>query len=386
MSKAPFFFHVDLDAFFASVEQLDNPALCGKPVIVGGTGRRGVVSTCSYEARQYGVHSAMPMFHARKCCPQGIFIHPRMKRYVEKSKEVMTVFNNFSPDVQRISIDEAFLDMTGMEAIRGVPEKSAADLKKIIYETTGLRVSVGAASNKYIAKIASGKSKPDGLLVVPYNAEAAFMRQLQLKEIWGIGEKTRTKLTEAGLYTINDILSFQESVLQMIVGNACGSFLYHVVRGDTAHIFNEERKNRSISAEQTFEYDLESKAAISDVLFQLSSELMYRLIDEKLTGNTVHIKIRYADFATVTAQSTGGTINDSTDLYHRFEQLFFSKYINGLPVRLIGAGIGIQQPNTQLELFSSEQTAKKRKVEEAVCTLTKKNTALKMVKARLLKS
>ena len=385
MSNAPVFFHVDLDAFFASVEQLDNPALRGKPVIVGGIGRRGVVSTCSYEARQYGVHSAMPMFHARKCCPHGIFIPTRMERYVEKSKEVMAVFNDFSPEVQRLSIDEAFLNMTGMERMRGTPENSAVCLKNTIYERTGLRVSVGGASNKYIAKIASGKSKPDGLLIIPQGAEAAFMQRLQLKEVWGIGEKTRIKLTEAGLHTISDILSLQESVLQMIVGNACGTFLYHAVRGNTAQLFNEERKNKSISTEKTFEYDLLNKTAISDVLFQLSSELMYRLIDEKLSGSTVHIKIRYGDFTTVTAQCTGSSINDSSDLYCRLEQLFFSKYVSGLPVRLIGAGIGIQQPNTQLELFTSKQTDKKRKVEEAVCSLTKKNAALTLVKARLLK-
>ena len=183
MSGSSVFFHVDLDAFFASVEQLDNPAYCGQPVIVGGMGRRGVVSTCSYEARKFGVHSAMPMMRARSLCPHGIFIQTRMQRYYEKSKEVMNIFRSFTPEVQQLSIDEAFLNMSGMETLFGAPEDAARLLKKMIFEKTGLRVSVGSASNKYIAKIASGKSKPDGLLIVPCGKEALFMSSLSLQEI-----------------------------------------------------------------------------------------------------------------------------------------------------------------------------------------------------------
>lgn len=378
------FFHVDLDAFFASVEQLDNPAYRGQPVIVGGLGKRGVVSTASYEARKFGVHSAMPIQRARALCPQGIFLKTRMQRYYEKSKEIMAIFHTFSPAVQQLSIDEAFLDMSGMEKIFGEPETAAQLLKKMIFEQTGLHVSIGAASNKYIAKIASGKSKPNGLLAVPPGEESAFMQSLALNEIWGIGSKTRARLAEAGLTTIPSILNQQESVLQLIIGNTAGSFLYHAVRGDMAHVFNEERKSHSISTERTFETDLHGKDEISDILFQLSAELMYRILGERIHSHTIHIKIRYTDFTTISAQQTGALINDTIDLYERARRLFFDRFDPALSVRLIGIGVEAETADGQLELFASEKSAKKRKMEEAVLKMSKKDSNIKIVQARLL--
>lgn len=378
------FFHVDLDAFFASVEQLDNPVYRGQPVIVGGLGKRGVVSTASYEARKFGVHSAMPMIHARRLCPHGIFLQTRMQRYHEKSKEIMTIFRTFSPEIQQLSIDEAFLDMSGTEKIFGDTETAARLLKKTVFDKTGLHVSVGAASNKYIAKLASGKSKPDGLLIIPHGQEAVFMQSLSLNEIWGIGGKTRVRLAEAGLTTIGDILQQPQSVLQLIIGNAAGRFLYQSVRGDTAHIFNEERKHHSISTERTFEEDLHEKKEIADMLFQLSTELMYRILDENIHSRTVYIKIRYSDFTTVSMQQSGALINDSTDLYERAHQLFFTRFDPLRPVRLIGIGVDAENATGQLEFFTSDKSAKKRKVEEAILTMTKKNKNLKLIQARLL--
>ena len=384
MSRHFVFFHVDLDAFFASVEQLDNPAYRGKPVIVGGLGRRGVVSTASYEARKFGVHSAMPIARARSLCPHGIFLKTRMQRYHEKSQEIMAIFKNFSPDIQQLSVDEAFLDMSGTEKIFGDTATAAHLLKKTIFEQTGLRVSVGAASNKYIAKIASGQSKPDGLLVIPPGSEAMFMQSLRLNEVWGIGSKTRARLAEAGLTTIAEILKQPESVLQLVIGNAAGTFLYQAVRGNTAHVFNEERKSRSISTERTFETDLHQKDEIADVLFQLSAELMYRILDEHIQSHTVHIKIRYADFTTVSAQQSGAVINDSSDLYERAQQLFFSHFDDTQSVRLIGIGVDVGSGSSQLHLFASEKDAKKRKLEEAVLNITKNNSSIKIIQARLL--
>ena len=384
MSRNPVFFHVDLDAFFASVEQLDNPAYRGKPVIVGGLGMRGVVSTASYEARKFGVHSAMPIGRARALCPHGIFLKPRMQRYHEKSKEIMGIFKNFSPDVQQLSVDEAFLDMTGTEKIFGDTETAARRLKNTIFEQTGLKVSVGAASNKYIAKIASGQSKPDGLLVIPPGGEAAFMQSLRLSEVWGIGGKTRARLAEVGLTSIAEILTQPEAVLQLVIGNAAGTFLYRAVRGDMAHVFNEERKSRSISTERTFETDLHEKEAIADVLFQLSAELMCRILDEHIQSHTVHIKIRYADFTTISAQQSGAPINDSSDLYERAQQLFFSHFDAALSVRLIGIGVDVGSDTSQLDLFASEQAAKKRKMEEVVLNIAKNHSGIKIMQARLL--
>ena len=381
---ATLFFHVDLDAFFASVEQLDNPSYRGQPVIVGGLGKRGVVSTASYEARKFGVHSAMPMMRAHVLCPHGIFLQTRMQRYYEKSKEIMAIFHTFSPVIQQLSIDEAFLDMSGMEKMFGTAEAAARLLKNTVFEKTGLHVSVGAASNKYIAKIASGKSKPNGLLVVPHGGEARFMCSLSLNDVWGIGGKTRNRLAEAGLTTIAEVLKQQESVLQLIIGSAAGSFLYRAVRGDMAHIFNEERKSHSISTERTFETDLHEKNEISDIIFQLSADLMCRILDEQIKSRTVHIKIRYADFTTISAQQTGALINDSTDLYERAQRLFFARFNSALSVRLIGVGVDAEAADSQLELFTSEKLAKKRRLEEAVLDMAKKDASIKIVQARLL--
>ena len=366
---ATLFFHVDLDAFFASVEQLDNPSYRGQPVIVGGRGKRGVVSTASEEARKVGVHAAMPMMRAHVLCPHGIFLQTRMQRYYEKSKEIMAIFHTFSPVIQQLSIDEAFLDMSGMEKMFGTAEAAARLLKNTVFEKTGLHVSVGAASNKYIAKI---------------GGEARFMCSLSLNDVWGIGGKTRNRLAEAGLTTIAEVLKQQESVLQLIIGSAAGSFLYRAVRGDMAHIFNEERKSHSISTERTFETDLHEKNEISDIIFQLSAELMCRILDEQIKSRTVHIKIRYADFTTISAQQTGALINDSTDLYERAQRLFFARFNSALSVRLIGVGVDAEAADSQLELFTSEKLAKKRRLEEAVLDMAKKDASIKIVQARLL--
>ncbi len=382
------FFHVDIDAFFASVEQLDNPAYRGKPVIVGGQSRRGVVSTCSYEARKFGVHSAMPIMQAHKLCPVGIFINGRMKRYHEKSQEVMNVFKNFTPDIQQISIDEAFLNMSGMEKLLGPAEQSARLLKKNIRERTGLTVSVGCGTNKYIAKIASSKSKPDGLFIVPSGSEADFMKTLSLKDIWGIGEKTRGKLIACGLETVSQVLHASENVLCSIAGNAGGFFLYKAVRGELTEIFSGESKQHSISSERTFEYDLFLNEQIDDVLFSLSQELIYRIFDEKIKSKTVSVKIRYEDFTTVSVQETGAVVNDSHDLYERARKLFYKKFDKKTSIRLLGLSLMNAEadiPEIQNDFFHSENKLKKRKMEKAVYDLTKKEGKNILRPARLLK-
>ena len=387
MNKQSVFFHVDLDAFYASVEQLDNPEYKGRPVIVGGNMRRSVVATCSYEARKFGVHSAMPMLKARSLCPEGVFIKPRMKRYHEKSKEVMNILKDFTPDVQQISIDEAFLNMTGMEKLLGRPEESAKTLKEKIYKTAGLTVSVGCGSNKYIAKIASGKSKPDGLFMVPCGKEAEFMKTLPLKDIWGIGKKTREKLIQAGLTDVPKILTASEYLLKTILGEAGSKFLYNAVRGQLTEIFPEEAKHRSVSTEETFEYDLFLHEEIDDVLFHLSNELMYRVLDEKLKSKTVAVKIRYTDFKTVSVQSTEEAITNVQDLYNRAKNLFYKKFDGKTPIRLLGLAIINTEcggTKIQSELFSYEKETKKRKIEEAVYNIAKKEGRAVLKPARLI--
>ena len=388
MDKEKVFFHVDIDAFFASVEQLDNPEYRGKPVIVGGQSERGVVSTCSYEARQFGVHSAMPILQAKKLCPSGIFLRGRMGRYHEKSKEVMSIFKNFTPEVKQISVDEAFLNMTGMEKILGKPKDSALLLKKTVKEKTGLTVSIGCAQTKYIAKIASGRSKPDGFFIVPAGAEIDFMKSLSLKDVWGVGGKTRERLISAGLTTVAKILNSSEHLLQSILGNASGSFLFQAVRGELYDVFSDDVKSHSISTERTFEHDLFSHADIDDVMFYLASELMYRIFDEKVKGKTVSVKIRYNDFTTVSVQSTGEVVNDTQDLFERAKELFYKKFDNKTPIRLLGLcimNVESDAPETQTELFYSEKNIKKRKIEETMYQLTKKEGKNILKPARLFK-
>ena len=388
MTAEKVFFHVDIDAFFASVEQLDNPEYKGKPVIVGGQSERGVVSTCSYEARKFGVHSAMPILQAKKLCPSGIFLRCRMDRYHEKSKEVMAIFKDFTPEIKQISVDEAFLNMTGMEKIFGTPKNSALLLKKTIKEKTGLTVSVGCAQNKYIAKIASGRSKPDGLFIVPAGEEIDFMKSLPLKDVWGVGGKTRERLIAAGLTTVDQIFNSSEHLLQSILGNASGSFLFQAVRGELYDVFSDDVKSHSISTERTFEHDLFSHAEIDDVMFYLASELMYRIFDEKIKGKTVSVKIRYNDFTTVSVQSTGAVVNDTQDLFERARELFYKKFDNKTPIRLLGLCImNIESaiPEVQTELFYSEKNVKKRKIEETMYALTKKEGKNILKPARLLK-
>lgn len=387
--NTPCFFHVDLDAFFASVEQLDNPEYRGKPVIVGSlpTDRRGVVSTCSYEARRYGVHSAMPIGRAFSLCPAGIFLRGRMKRYHEKSREVMAILNRFSPDVQQMSIDEAFMDMGGTKRLFGVPEKAARLLKEQVRNETGLTLSIGAASNKYIAKIASGMSKPDGLFIVENGKEEDFMLSLPLKKIWGVGEKTLERITRAGFRTPRDLHKASLNLLQSLFGSCTGSFLYHAVRGCEVETFDTQTKSRSISSEHTFSFDLTDLYTIDTALLELSWEIMYRLLTENVRSKTVHVKIRYEDFTTVSIQETAGRfISSADDLFFRAQNLFRKKYENGRGIRLLGLAAQNIEDTTggvQSELFDFGEK-KKAAVEKAVIQIQKKNPGVRVEKARLL--
>jgi len=220
-------FHVDLDAFFASVEQRDDPSLKGKPVIVGARpGHRGVVSTCSYEARAFGIRSAMPISEAYRRCPGGVYLAPRIGRYAQVSSHVMEVFSSFTPEMQRVSIDEAFLEMTGTERLWGTPEEAARLLKAKVLGKTGLGISIGIAPNRYVAKIASGLRKPDGLVIVAPEGIDAFMLQLPLAKLWGAGEKTQARFRELGILSVAQLASFGEAQLASLFGVAGGAFLY----------------------------------------------------------------------------------------------------------------------------------------------------------------
>jgi len=377
------FIHADLDAFYASVEQLDHPELKGKPVIVGGLpgDRRSVVSAASYEARKFGVHSAMPIAQAVKLCPNGVYLRGNMARYREKSAEIMAIFAGFSPSVQQISIDEAFIDITGMEGLFGPPEVIAAKLKERVSGESGLTVSAGVSTNKYLAKIASGMSKPDGLYVIPPGGEGAFMRSLPVEKIWGAGNKTQEIFKKHGFQTGEDIYKLSLNALTAIFGKALGLFLYRAVRGEEAAAFDEGRGTHSISAERTFPVDLYDEFAIETALFDLCQTIMWRLLDSRRQSRTVSIKIRYDDFTTEGArESSPGHVTTLNELYDRLLGLFHKKYQKGRGVRLIGAGLMNLEDGsvTQGNLFDDD-AEKERGLEQTILAINKKfpNAALR---------
>lgn len=385
------FLHVDLDAFFASVEQLDNPEYRGKPVIVGGNPneKRSVVSTASYEARAFGVHSAMPGFQAYRLCPQGIFVHPRMERYEELSFQIMNIFKDFSPDVQQMSIDEAFIDLTGTEKLFGPPEETALKIKERVKAETGLTVSIGLASTKYIAKIASGYKKPDGFYYVKAGEEGAFMQQLPLKKVWGIGQKTLEALNKGGIYSTRDILERDYEILVFQFGKNTADFLFDVMKSGGKNVFKAERKSHSISAEQTFPVDITSSYSAQTVLLELAHEVYFRLLREESYSKTAVIKIRYNDFKTVSVQKTLNTNILSLDSFFEvIKELFEKKYDEKSGIRLLGVGLDNvtkDEKPLQQELFA-DKNQKKQAIEKAILSLEKKHPEIKVLKARTLKS
>lgn len=369
------FLHVDLDAFYASVEQLDNPELKGKPVIVGGSDRRSVVSTASYEARARGVHSAMPIFMAKRICPDGFYLSVRMKRYEEKSKEVMAIFGNYSPDVQQISIDEAFIDLTGTERLFGDPKETAKRLKKEVLEKTGLTVSIGMASTKYVAKIASGMKKPDGFFVVEEGEEEEFMLSLPLEKVWGIGEKTRLKLQSKGLRSVREIHSLSLMNLKRIFGESGGEFLYNAVRGMEYVNFNKEAKSHSISSETTFEFDLRAKEEIDREIKQICRTVMLRARSENALSNTVCVKIRFGDFFTITARETfQSEVKSIEDLFEKSSALFWRKFIPQKGLRLLGVALQnvYDESERELSLFDTEERSAESRIEKTIGELERK--------------
>jgi DNA polymerase IV len=386
--SASVFFHVDLDAFFASVELLDDPSLAGKPVIVGALpGHRGVVSTCSYEARAFGVRSAMPISEAYRRCPQGIYLKPRMERYVALSNEVMEIFSSFTPEVERLSIDEAFLDMTGTERLWGGPEEAARLLKRKVRDETALSISVGIAPNRYVAKIASGLRKPDGLVCVGPEELEAFMLDLPLTRIWGAGEKTQDRFRELGIVCVAQLAAFGEAQLGSLFGKAGGAFLYGAVRGRDVGIFGSgEPGSRSMSAETTFERDSSDREQVEDVLLALSEELTYRLWSEGSSSRCLGLKLRFHDFTTISRRLTRRSRYGSSGEVFKDALALLGKAWDGrAALRLLGLRFGdLEDPggDAQGELFA-ESSERASKAEAAVFEIEKKGLG-KVTRARLL--
>ena len=379
------FFHIDLDAFFASVEILDNPEYRGKPLIIGTPGPRHVASTCSYEARKYGVHSAMPMTEALRLCPNAICIPGRMHRYSEMSRRVMGIISSFAPGFLQVSVDEAFLDLTGMERIYPLPGKAARKLKDEIRKETGLTASIGVASSRFVAKLASDYRKPDGLTIVPRGKEEEFVSAVGLKKLWGIGDSMYQSLIRKGITSVEILRKYDENDLKHFFGESNGHYLYLVARGIDPGIYQGEAKSRSISAERTFYPDVFGYDALDSYLLEMSQEVMFRALDEKKVPRSVSIKLRYGDFTTISIQTTPvKPIYSSIDVYNISRELLRSKY-NGSGVRLIGVALQSIYDGSDVEQqdFFSEKEEKERKLEKTIIELKKKGS--KLVKARNLK-
>ncbi len=386
LSKDKIIFHVDMDAFYASIEQVDNPGYRGKPVIVGAQpGSRGVVSACSYEARSYGIHSAMPISEAFGLCRKGIFVPVRMKRYHEVSRLIMHIFDDFTPLKFQISVDEAFLDMSGTEKLFGTPKKTAEKLKKRIKGETGLTASIGIAPNRLLAKIASDYNKPDGLVEVKRGSELDFLDTIPLKDIWGLGSKTLKILQDYNITTVKELREMDLPILQRLTGKSGGVFLYNASRGIDPGIYSGGTKTKSISSETTFSADTRDKESIKHTLLELSDQIMFRLAEHGYNSKTIFIKIRNTDFKTVTAQTTlPHPVRTSDEMYATALGLFKKKWDGRSSLRLIGLGVSsveVKKIPDQIQLFTDTED-QKSKVEKAVFLLRAKGSSV--TKASLL--
>lgn len=388
MTRSAVYFHVDLDAFYASVEQLDNPDLLGKPVIVGASPeRRGVVAACSYEARAFGVHSAMPASEARRRCPHAVFLPVRMQRYRELSTQVMAVFERYSPEVQQISVDEAFLDMTGTERLFGPPAETARGLKTEVREELGLVISVGIGSSRYIAKLASARGKPDGLYDVPAGTEAEFVATLSLADLWGVGAKTRRRLEDFGITTVAKLREKTPADLYALFGKSVGDYLHAVSRGIDPGIYAAEAQSHSISNETTFEDDVRDREFLETTILALAHSVEIRLLRAGLASKTVILKLRFSDFTTTTARRTHVEPIASTEaLYRTARALLEEKWDGKTPVRLVGVGVAhveARSREAQGRLFEGPEE-RRRRVEEAALEVNERLGKPGLTRARLL--
>lgn len=332
--------HVDLDAFFASIEQRDRPELKGKPVIIGGRpDQRGVVSTCSYEARRFGVHSAMPLVEAYRRCPQGIFLPGSISKYQEASRQVHEIFRSFTPLVESISIDEAFLDLTGCERLFGQADEIARKAKRKIVEQVGITASAGIAPNKFLAKIASELRKPDGLVWIKPDEIKRVLHPLAIGRLWGVGPKTADKLTELGIRTIGELAGYHQGLLTKALGKAQAEHLQRLANGIDERLVVLGEEAKSMGHEHTFSVDVADLDEVEAVLLHLAEKVGRRLRQDGVSGRTVALKLRYHDFTTLTRHATlKEATNLDKEIYQAAKELLRKAY-NGQLVRLIGVSM-----------------------------------------------
>jgi len=378
--------HVDLDAFFAAVEQRDRPELRGRPVIVGGGDRnaRGVVSAASYEARVFGVRSAMPLRTAGALCPQGVFLPVDGAKYSAVSRQVMSILRGFTPLVEPISIDEAFLDVAGTEALLGSADAVARAIKAAIRREVDLSASVGVATTKLVAKVASELRKPDGLVVVEPGTEAAFLAPLPIERLWGVGAKTRAVLTEYGVRTIGDLAALPVDILLRRFGNSGSQLAARAVGIDPSPV-GDGAATKSVSHEHTFDVDTADWEVIERTLLALSEGVAGRLRAGGVKAGTVAIRLRDSDFVTISRQRTLKEPTDMTDAIWRTAVSLVRPQVRGMRVRLLGVGASHLTDREQLALFG-EEGGRRRRVVEASDAIRERFGARAITRARLLHS
>ena len=341
--------HVDMDAFYASVEVLRDPSLAGRPVIVGGSGDRGVVASCSYEARAFGVRSAMPSAQARRMCPAAVFVHGDMSRYMGYSRRIHEVFSSFTPLVEGISLDEAFLDVAGARRLFGPAERIATLIRERVMERTGLGCSVGVAPSKLLAKLASRHAKPrassagidpgPGVVVVRPGEELAFLHPLPVTELWGVGPATAERLRSRGVRTVADLAAVPVDALVTWLGTANGSHLHQLARGRDDRPVEPERPTRSVGHEETFAVDMVDRSALHREVVRQSDAVATRLREASLAGRTVTVKVRFNDFATITRSRTlAEAVDIASDLAAVAGQLL-DGVDAGPGIRLLGVSV-----------------------------------------------
>jgi DNA polymerase IV len=378
--------HVDLDAFFAAVEQRDRPELRGRPVIVGGGGpdQRGVVSAASYEARRYGVHSAMPLRTAGRLCPEGVFLPVDGRKYQGVSREVMAIVRRFTPLVQPISIDEAFLDVTGSRALFGDGEKIARRIKDAIHAEVGLTASVGVATNKLVAKVASDLRKPDGLVVVPPGGEAAFLAPLPISRLWGVGEKTAAALRDYGVQTIGDLAALPPDALVRRFGKHGASLVERASGIDPDPVATGEPA-KSIGHEHTFDVDTADPEVIERTLLGMSDGVAGRLRSAGLKAGTITLKLRDTTFATITRQVGLDRPSDLTEPIYDAALGLLRRELHGQRIRLVGVTASNFRDPGQMALFGGEDP-RRHQAAEALDRIRRKYGERAVTRARLVRA
>jgi len=378
--------HLDMDAFFASVEQHDRVELRGRPVIVGGSLDRGVVSACSYEARPFGVRSAMPMRRALRLCPEAVVLPVRMARYREVSEQVFAIFARYTDRIEPLSIDEAFLDVAGSRRLFGPAVAIAARIRAEVRQELGLAVSAGVAPNKFLAKLASEGAKPDGLLEVAPGEVDAFLLPLPVERLWGVGAKAAEKLQRLGCRCVADLRRLSLAQLERIFG-AWGARLYHLARGEDERTVEVEQEAKSLGAEETFSRDVAEPEALRRVLLAQAEKVAARLRHKGLFGRVVTLKVRYGDFETLTRRQTlAAPTASALPLYRVGCELLERTAAGERPVRLLGLSVGALETAAagQGELFPDRDRGRQAELERALDRLQERFGAVKVRRASLL--